>query len=569
MIPTRSQQLLKLEATPRFDVVIIGGGINGVGLFRELCLQGTSCLLVEKGDYATGASCATSRMVHGGLRYLENGQFRLVREALLERDRLLANAPHSVIPMPTHIPLFEWTSGLFNAAAKFIGARGKPSPRGALPVKIGLSLYDWFSAGHRALPKHHLLTPNELYRRIPDLRAGAKQGALYYDACVPQPERLVIELIQDALAACPSSIALNYCELVSAREHRLAIRDQLDDSEYEVTPSLVVNAAGAWIDLVNQRLGHPTRYMDGTKGSHLIIRSEALRRNVDHGMLFYENTDGRILVFLPYENFSLVGTTDIRVEDPEDIRCEKEEVEYILESVNTLLPGVKVNAADVVARFSGVRPLARDGASRAGEITRDHSCPSYQLGPDGAATVFSLVGGKWTTFRSFAAATADRILEELGQARRCSTENTPIGGGFGYPSSESKATFIAELAKEGKINLPRARTLFKAYGTKALDFARAESSGSPILGKTGHSLAELRHIASSEEVQRLDDLILRRTRIAYLDTLTPSLLDELLALLGEVRGWNAEQRAAERQRVLTLLHKTHGISLPLREMPRG
>ncbi|MDE3084761.1 MAG: FAD-dependent oxidoreductase, partial [Verrucomicrobiota bacterium] len=197
------------------DVLILGGGINGAGLLRELALNGVDALLIDKADFAAGATSASSRMIHGGLRYLENGEFHLVREALRERNRLLKNAPHAVKPLPTTIPIFSRWSGFANAAKKFFAAHEKPSKRGAAPIKIGLTLYDLFSGRDRILPLHHFSSRAAALRKRPQLHPDIVCTATYYDAWVALPERLCLELIDDACALHPGAVAINYCSVAS------------------------------------------------------------------------------------------------------------------------------------------------------------------------------------------------------------------------------------------------------------------------------------------------------------------------------------------------------------------
>src|SRR5687768_15515646 len=186
---SRDGNLARLAASGSFDVIVVGGGINGIGVFRELALQGLRVLLVERNDFCSGCSAAPSRMIHGGLRYLENGEFDLVRESLRERDALLRNAPHLVRPLPTTIPLTSVFSGLMNGVANFLGRSSRPANRGAVPVKIGLSIYDWVSRKRRVLPRHRFLNSRETLRHWPKLSPKVRFSAVYYDAWISHPER--------------------------------------------------------------------------------------------------------------------------------------------------------------------------------------------------------------------------------------------------------------------------------------------------------------------------------------------------------------------------------------------
>src|SRR5688572_23499218 len=261
----RNEALSALKNNPNVPVLIIGGGINGIGVFRDLALNGVNVLLVERGDFCSGASSASSHMAHGGIRYLENGEFRLVREAVQERNRLLQNAPHLVKPLPTTIPIFKRFSGLLNAPLKFLRLLNKPLERGALVIKLGLIMYDAYTAGQRVVPKHRFLSRKESLAKWKQLNPNIVNTATYYDGAILQPERLAMELIIDAESENPNAHAINYLSMVGGSEDTIILRDELTDETYDVRPKLVINAAGPWIDVTNHKLGVSTRFIGGTK----------------------------------------------------------------------------------------------------------------------------------------------------------------------------------------------------------------------------------------------------------------------------------------------------------------
>src|SRR5512141_3512945 len=210
----RNDILASLKRSPDVPVVIVGAGINGIGTFRDLAHNGVDVLLVERGDFCSGASAASSHMAHGGIRYLENGEFRLVHEAVQERNRLIQNAPHLVKPLPTTIPIFKFFSGLLNAPLKFLRVLDRPSERGAFVIKAGLILYDAYTGKQRVVPRHKFLDRGESLARWGKLNPGITYTATYYDGAILQPERLGVELILDAEADHPGARALNYVSLV-------------------------------------------------------------------------------------------------------------------------------------------------------------------------------------------------------------------------------------------------------------------------------------------------------------------------------------------------------------------
>src|SRR5690606_30926303 len=323
---TRQQTLDFIKQNPEVSVLIIGGGINGIGTFRDLALQGVDVLLVEKGDFGSGASAASSHMLHGGLRYLENGEFRLVREALHERNRMLINAPHYAHPLPTTIPIFKIFSGILNAPLKFLNLLDRPGERGALVIKIGLTLYDWFTRDSQVMPTHKFYSREESLKKRPLLNPDIFCTATYYDAWMPTPERICMELVADGEAAHQQARALNYVAAADGAGDTVTLRDELTGETFAVKPQIVINAAGPWIDFVNKALGQPTQFIGGTKGSHLVLNHPALHEACAGHELFFENKDGRITLFFPLMDRVLAGTTDIKISDPEQASVTDDEI---------------------------------------------------------------------------------------------------------------------------------------------------------------------------------------------------------------------------------------------------
>src|SRR5215208_4299049 len=338
----RNEILSSLKQNPNVSVLIIGGGINGIGTFRDLALNGVDVLLVERGDFCSGASAASSHMAHGGIRYLENGEFRLVREAVQERNRMILNAPHLVKPLPTVIPVFKRFSGLLNAPLKFFKVLDKPSERGSLVIKLGLMLYDAYTNAQgapRVVPKHQFLSRKKSLAKWQPLNPEIVNTAVYFDGAILQPERLGLEVLLDAEAENPNARALNYVSMVGGSEDTILIRDELTDETYDVKPQIVINAAGPWIDFTNRKLGLSTRFIGGTKGSHIVVKHDELRKTIGDHEFFFENEDGRIVLILPFYDRVLIGTSDIPVEHPDDIQCTDEEIDYFLNLTRRIFPG--------------------------------------------------------------------------------------------------------------------------------------------------------------------------------------------------------------------------------------
>ena len=534
------------------SVLIVGGGVNGIGLFADLALQGVDVLLVDKSDFCAGASAAMTRVIHGGLRYLENAEFRLVRESLRERNLLMKNAPHYVKPLPTTIPIFNWTSGLVPALRNLLRWPTKPRNRGALLIKTGLTLYDSLAGRESPLPRHRFRSKREALQRRPALNPDIICTATYYDAKITYPERLCLELVMDAEAACPQARALNYVRVESAAGGAVVLRDEISGETCEVRPRIVVNATGPWIDFTNRGLKRESRFIGGTKGSHIVLDHPELVAATGDEMIYFVNGDGRICIFYVVEGKIIAGATDIPAEDPESV-CDEAEVDYILEAMRLAFPTIHVDRSHVVFRFCGVRPLPRSGALTPGQISRDHSYPVLPPGNGVDFPVYSLVGGKWTTFRALAEQVSDELLRVLGRSRIRGTANVPIGGGKDYPGTQEAAGLSPE----------RLAALLERYGSGAGKVAAylQASQDAPLAFHAGYSRREIEYIARNERVVHLDDLILRRTMMALLGLVTMQLLEELAAILSPVLQWSRQDAAAEIERTARILEKVHGVKL--------
>ena len=558
-------------ANPDVPVLILGGGINGTALLRELAAQGVDALLVDKADFVSGARSKSSRMIHGGLRYLENREFALVTESILERNRLLANAAHYVAPLKTAIPLTSWFGGLLRSMLIFMGFKIRPGERGVVPVKFGLWFYDFVTRKNRMTPTHFITPKAEALRAMPAMRSDIVATATYWDAWITEAERLCIELIQDARCANAGCRALNYVRPRGLDGPAVVLEDLLTGQTVRVRPQVVVNATGAWVDLANRDLGLETHYMGGTKGSHLVVDNARLHHMLGGQMVYYQHADGRVCIVFPFMGKVIMGSTDIRTDDPDSARCDEDEVRYMLDTLRGVLPNVEIRRDQIVYVFCGVRPLPASGSKVTAVVSRAHSIHTDE--PDGRRpfAVISLVGGKWTTFRSLAEQSADAILARLGRPRKCRTDDMPIGGGQDCPvGQEQRKQWIASLA--GRMSLPEARIadLLARYGSRSETYARdagREASGNAATSADGaattgaaaetplktlpdYSVGEIRRIAAEEYVQHLDDLVCRRSIIALLGRASEPALTELAEVAGEVLVWDAARQAAEVNRTL-------------------
>mgnify|MGYP001262049481 CR=1 FL=1 len=560
----RQETLSQIKSNPKISVLIVGAGINGIGVFRDLALNGVDALLVERGDFCSGASAASSHMAHGGIRYLENGEFRLVREAVAERNRMIQNAPHLVEPLPTTVPMFKHFSGLLNAPLKFLGLLDKPSERGSLVIKIGLMFYDAFTGKTRVVPRHAFRGRAESLKLWPRLNPDVRATATYYDGSILNPERLALEVMLDGEA--DGGRALNYVSLVGGQGNAVTLRDELTGAVFDVQPKLVVNAAGPWIDAANGSLGLSTRFIGGTKGSHLVLDHPELRETIGNHEFFFENKDGRIVLIFPLYDRVIVGTSDIPIENPDDALCTDAEVDYFLEMIARVFPDVKVTRENIVFRFSGVRPLAHTGSAKTtGQITRDHHIQVTEGEWTGLGyPVYSLVGGKWTSFRAFAEQAADKALAFLGRTRQKSTRELPVGGGRNYPrTAEEQKRYLDGLAAWTGFPAERVRVLFERYGTRAeaaaLSIARQPDQ--PLKSLPDFTRREVIFLCQQEQVVHLDDILLRRTLLAMLGRLTRAAVEEMSDAAGESLGWDEGRKKAEAARALELLASRHEVRL--------
>lgn len=550
-------------------MLVIGGGINGIGTFRDLALNGGDVLLVERGDFCSGASAASSHMAHGGIRYLENGEFRLVREAVRERNRLLQNAPHLVKPLPTTIPIFRRFSGLLNAPLKFFGVLDKPAERGSLVIKLGLMMYDAYTgarSGQRAVPRHKFYSRRKSLEIWPQLSSEIVNTAVYYDGAILNPERLGVELVLDAESESHNARALNYVSMVGGHEDTLILRDELTDDTYDVRPKLVVNAAGPWIDLTNRKLGLSTRFIGGTKGSHIVVKNAALRQAIGDHEFFFENEDGRIVLIFPLFDRVLIGTTDIPVDHPDDIQVMNDEVNYFLDLVLHIFPHIELSRSDIVFQFSGVRPLPRSTAKMTSQISRDHSIEVLSGDWTNLAfPVYSLVGGKWTSFRAFSEQVTDKVLAHFDMVRKKDTRALPIGGGRGYPRDEDELKRqIESLSAWTGVARERLKVLFERYGSRAEVIATFMNGGTDYMLRSmpDYSRREITYLVHHEKVCHLDDFILRRSMLGMLGRVTPEMVEELAGVFANVLGWDLEERQTEVTRVWSILANRHGVILP-------
>lgn len=558
----RRPAVAAIASRPSAQVLVIGGGINGISTFRDLALQGIDVILVERGDWVSGASSASSHMIHGGIRYLENGEFRLVRESVHERNGLLEIAPHYVKPLETTVPIFKTFSGILNAPRRFLThATGKPNERGAALIKAGLVMYDAFSgAGARRVPRHTFRMGRRARADMPQMNQGIRYTATYFDASVHDPERLALDVLKDGLATGPHARAANNLEAIAISDGSVVLADRISGEQFPVSAEVIVNASGPWTDLTNDALGGETRYMGGTKGSHIVLDNPELVEATRGREIFFEHSDGRIVLIYPLKGRVLVGTTDIDADPARPVRCTDDEIDYFFELIGHVFPSISVSREQIVYSFSGIRPLPRHDDTTPGFVSRDYNVERTGL-PGVNVPVLSLVGGKWTTFRALGEQLSDRILDILDAHRQVSTVGLPIGGGRGYPTSDSqRRAWIT--SRRGTVSAERADKLLSRYGTRAEEvIALIEAGPDAPLPASGLSTAELRYMIEVEQAAHITDILLRRTDIAFVGAVSTEVLDELAAAMGEILGWTEVTRDAEIALAVEELRDQHRVSV--------
>jgi glycerol-3-phosphate dehydrogenase len=529
MVPWRRAALDALGGET-FDVAVVGGGINGAGIARDASLRGMRVAVLEQGDFASGTSSRSSKLIHGGLRYLEQGHVRLVREASREREQLRRMAPHLVRPMRFVFPLYRdtWMRPWM--------------------LKIGLLGYDVL-AGVRGETRHRMLRVADVARLEPGLRQAGLRGAGEYWDCWTNDARLVLETMLSAAQA--GAVALSYAEVVGFERDgggRLAgvrVRDRVGGGEVVVRARAVVNAAGPWIDRVTalDAPSVPAR-LRLTKGVHVVLPRARIRHEA--AIVLRAVEDGRVMFVIPWGAHSLVGTTDTDHEGGPDVSptVEARDVAYLLDTVNHYFPSAALTPGEVVSAFAGLRPLIapQPGSGAApSDVSREEEI--YDS-PSGLVTIG---GGKLTTYRLIAAKVVDRVVANLraaGHARRFGPSTTaaaPFPGGDVPP--ESVAADLA--ARNGHpVSAGTLRHLADRYGRRADDVlavvARDATLGAPILPALPDPRAEVVSAVEHEWAMTLEDVLRRRTQVALFDPLQGgAVAGDVAGLMAPTLGWDA------------------------------
>ena len=470
-----------------WDLLILGGGITGAGVALDAMLRGLRVALIDKGDFAAGTSSLSSKLVHGGLRYLEHGDFHLVYEALHERGRLLHNAPHLVHPLRFVLPFYE-------------GAR-VPSWK----FRIGLILYDILAGVHN-IRRSRAVSVSRLRDEFPALEAKRLcGGAEYFDAQMDDA-RLCLEVLRTA--ALHGALVANYVEAIAFESSSVRVVDRLSGREFTIVAKQMVNATGPWADAVRRLAGDDDGpLLQPTKGVHLI----APDRGLPAAFLLLHPADGRVFFVIPWLGKTLLGTTDTACDDsPDELSVTPQDVDYLLAGFNHYF-SPPLAASDILSSFAGLRPLIRARPGAPSDLSREfqlHTSPSGLL---------TATGGKYTTYRRMAEIITDTVVRRLGLSRRCRTRSFRLDGAPQTPWQRFASSAIAELTSRCHLDEATARHLVGRYGRRAIEaadyLARDPALGQRVIADEPDVLAEFAYQRDHEMAQTPADFLLRRTRL--------------------------------------------------------
>jgi len=519
-------------------VLVLGAGINGSAIARELLLNGVSVWLVDASDLACGATSGSSRLIHGGLRYLEYGELDLVKESLAERARLLKLAPQFVHPLRLWIPISGRFGGALGAIGRFFGWSWWPQPtppdgRGVTLIRAGLMMYDAY-ARDPLLPKHVKLPAAS--SPLPIDRHKYRWACAYYDAQVVFPERLVVAMLEDArqLAAFGGLEfrMFNYHQASLAGktvEIRPIGADGLPSELCALAPSAIINATGAWVDETLKRLHVASeRLIGGTKGTHAFTFNPRLREALAGQGIYAEARDGRPIFITPLAESVLIGTTDDPFQGPpERALATPNELDYLLASVNAILPDVHLTIADVDFHYSAVRPLPYVHADRPAAITRRHALVKHDKA---SVPMYSVIGGKLTTMRSLAEQTAETVLQNLGRTHSANSRDRVFPGAEGYPADLDVAW--RQIAERLGYSIATVAAVWGLVGTRTASILQSSPDRS-LVEPTDLPCSFVRWSIDHEWVRTLADLVERRLMLLYDQRLTKACLRRLAEILSE------------------------------------
>ncbi len=508
-----------------YDLIVIGGGITGSGVLRDAALRGLHTLLVEKGDFASGTSSKSGKLVHGGLRYLQEAHLKMVFDSCSERRHLWTTvAPHLVQPIPFFFPFYKHSKN-----PKWL-------------VTIGLFVYDMLSL-FRNIQNFKTVSSKELEEKLPILNKTGYTGGLSYWDCACLDSRLVIDTLKSAKKAgaeCRNYTRVEQIHLLPCGIS-VQVRDLIQGKVYSITTKTVVNAAGVWADDILKMAGVPERFnLQITSGIHLLFSNQ--RFPLKHAIILEAVKDQRPLYVVPWKEYVLVGTTDRFYHgDKDHIVIEKEDVEYLLETINYYFPSLQLAQTDIQSAFAGIRPLIGSNQGIAeSKISRDYEIQWDRNG------ILSITGGKLTTYRLMAKKAVDRLILEFFRDRKLRSCQTlsPISGGDLTPRLSQELHQSYPMIDSAQIRL-----LLSRYGSNArsiLEMIRTFPSKAKWISPDIHLMwAEIDYFIEEEWAVTLCDILMRRSTIFFKHPhISLALLDRIAAYAGEKANWEDSTKAA-------------------------
>ena len=520
------QRALDRLANETFDLLIIGGGATGCFTARDAAMRGLKVALVEARDFAAATSAHNSKLAHGGLRYLRNLEFSLVRESLRERRNLQAIASHLVRPLPFLVPIY--------------------SRREKLTLSAGLTLYDLLSFDRNRLddpaqkmPGHRWLGRSAALAREPVLEAPHFRGAFeYHDAQMYAPERIALECLMDAEdhgAALANHLAAEKLLLRDSRAEGAVVRDAMTGAGFDIRARLTLVAAGPWADLfLEHATGRPAHNkLLRSKGIHLLLPE------ISRAALTVEAGSGHFFV-LPWRGHTLLGTTDTEFRgDPARVAVSENDIEGFLATVNRYLPSAHLSRGEIEFFYAGLRPLVDDGSGQTYKASRRAELVDHGK-DDGVEGLMSALGGKWTTSRQLAETVTDAVVKKMGlSAKACATAATPLPGG----RFETWNALVSGFEKSWP-GIASIRHLAHVYGARLPQMIKnAKVSDLASLGQSGDTAAQIQVAVREEMALTLEDVVMRRTCLGQFGP--PANLDKIAAIAAGLFGWDESRTARE------------------------
>jgi glycerol-3-phosphate dehydrogenase len=512
-----------------FDILVIGGGITGAGIARDAAMRGFKTALIEKADFCSGTSSKTSKLIHGGFRYLENFEFSLVREALMERKILMDIAPHLVHSIQCLLPFHNHTS---------------MSP---WMVHAGLLMYDLLSFTKR-ISFHKMLSIKNIPKIEPSLRReGLKKIARYYD-CQADDFRLTMANLQSA--AQNSAVITNYVKAADILQENgeiigIKAQNEINGESFPIRSNTIANATGPWCNYLRQTLLNDSQpCVRTTKGIHLVIHRKNLP--INYTILGQAIQDRRFIFAVPWKQFVFLGTTDTDYDsDPDRIPTEHQEVDYLLEAFNYYFPNVNLKYKNIISTYAGLRPLTFDEKKTTSSVTRE-----YQIFEQ-PQNFFNIVGGKLTTYRTMAKEMINRISKRLEKTfnispknSKCMTDIIPLYGGDISDYPKFFEDWKIRLIKQNHLDPDIAEHLIETYGSHLPEMLNyIKKSSKRFLPGLPYIWGELDYALEHEMAMALDDFLIRRTHLFSLDSKHGFYLhEEIASRLAQKLGWSNEEK---------------------------